>query len=300
MSKKEKDMIKNLNTNREINSTFLISNKEIKRSKKRKKYIELELMDKTGLITARYFPKGDVDQIFDSIEVGAVYNIKGKVSEFPPNSGKFSVILNQKNKSDEDLNDYIPSTPRDKDQMIREIHNTLKEMKNTSLKELLKSFFCDDFFTKKFFNYHSAKYYHHNYQGGLLEHTVGVLKICKTACQIFPELNQDLLYTGALLHDIGKLRTYDYDSPFSISYSQKGILLDHLFITADMVKEKINQIKISEELGDQVLHLILSHHGEVKNGWGSAVNPKTPEAVALHHADNLDAKVKGTLQRKII
>jgi len=301
ITKNEEDYIYNLNKNREINTTFLISNKEIKRTNMGKKYIQLDLTDKTGLIVARTFPEENIDSIFASIQLGKVYRIRGKLNEFPRGSGKFSIIFNAYKplKDDEyDLEDYIRSTPRDKDIMILEIYNIIKNMQNDQLKALLKSFFCDENFTDKFFNYPSAKYYHHNYLGGLLEHTVGVLELCKTSVYIFPELDKDLLYTGALLHDIGKLDTYDFDT-VTIDYSQKGELLDHLFITASMVKEKIDELDLDEELADQVLHLILSHHGEVKNGWGSPVNPKTPEAMALHHADNLDAKVKGILQRKI-
>jgi 3'-5' exoribonuclease len=171
-------------------------------------------------------------------------------------------------------------------------------MENPYLKDLLQAFFCDPGFTQEFSTAPSAKIYHHNYQGGLLEHTVEVLEICKTACQIFPQLDKDLLYTGAILHDVGKLKAYDYDL-LSIDISNEGKMLDHLFISADMVKEKINSMDMDmpDNLQMQLLHLILSHHGEVRNGWGSPVDPKIPEAVALHHADNLDAKVKGLLQK---
>ncbi|MEW6009906.1 HD domain-containing protein [Methanobacterium alkalithermotolerans] len=298
--KDEKDLVENLNSNREVISQFVISNKEIKRAKTGKKYLQLTLSDKTGQIAGRLFPEKNIDEISDSIKSGSIYRIKGKVSEFPRSSGNFSAIINnfkELEPEEYDLNDYIQTSRKDKDLLLLEIYSTIKSLENKSLKELLKSFFCDEEFTSKFSIYPSAQYYHHNFKGGLLEHTVGVLEICKTTCQIFPELDPDLLFTGAILHDIGKMQTYDYDF-LSISYSRRGDLLDHLFLTAEMVKEKINKLDMDEELANQVLHLILSHHGEVKNGWGSPVNPKIPEAVALHHADNLDAKVKGMLQQR--
>ena len=93
-----------------------------------------------------------------------------------------------------------------------------------------------------FFNSPSAKFYHHNYIGGLLEHSVEVLKLCKTACEIFPELDKDLLCAGALLHDVGKLKAYDYDL-VRIEFSDEGRLLDHIFISCDMVKEKMIKLK---------------------------------------------------------
>jgi 3'-5' exoribonuclease len=127
---------------------------------------------------------------------------------------------------------------------------------------------------------------------------VGVLLICKKTCEIFPQLDADLLYAGAILHDIGKLKTYDYDI-LSIDISNQGQLLDHLFISCDMVKERIRDdvIEMPDDLETNLLHILLSHHGDVQNGWGSPVSPKTPEAVALHHADNLDAKVQGMIQK---
>jgi 3'-5' exoribonuclease len=180
--------------------------------------------------------------------------------------------------------------------MITEIEDTITEIQNEELKKLLIAFFNDEKFTEEFYNAPSAKIHHHNYFGGLLEHTAEVLKICKVSCEIFPELNKDLLYTGAILHDVGKIKTYDYDL-VRIDFSKDGKLLDHLYLSCDLVNDKIKEIGMSDDLASEVLHLILSHHGEVKNGWGSPVNPQTAEAVALHNADNLDAKVKGKLQK---
>jgi 3'-5' exoribonuclease len=298
--KSEEDFIENLNERREIRSQFAVADKIMKRAKsgRKRKYIDLTLKDKTGDITGRIFPDEDADHIFSTIEKGNIYRVMGMVNEFPHGSGNFNIIVNViKPLADDefDLNDFVKNPEKDKDKLIDEITTTIKEIENQNLKDLLKAFFGDDKFTDEFYNAPSAKIHHHNYMGGLLEHTVGVLEICKTASEIFPELDKDLLYTGAILHDVGKLRTYDYDI-ISIEFSEEGQLLDHLYISCDMVKEKINETKMPDELATQLLHLILSHHGEVRNGWGSPVDPKTPEAVALHHADNLDAKVKGMLQ----
>ncbi|MDZ4171904.1 MAG: HD domain-containing protein [Methanobacteriaceae archaeon] len=297
--KKEEDFVENLDSSRRIASQFIISNKEIKRAKSGRKYLDFTLSDKTGQIVGRNFPESSSEEIFDAIEVGGIYRILGNVNEFPRGSGKFNIIINTLNQLSEeeyDLEDYIRASGKNKEQLFSEIIYTIKNFENDSLKQLLKSFFCDKKFTEEFCKSPSAMYHHHNYIGGLLEHTVEVLDICKATCKIFPELNKDLLYTGAILHDIGKMETYDYDM-VSINYSEKGELLDHLFISADRVKDRIKEINMPEELADQVLHLILSHHGEVRNGWGSPVSPKTPEAVALHYADNLDAQVKGILQK---
>lgn len=299
--KNEDDFIENLNTVKRINTSFVIASATIKTARNGKDYLELSLTDKTGEIIARMFPNRDAQEIFENINQKRIYQVQGNVDEFPRNSQNFSIKIDSFQALDETdyhLDDFIRTCHKDPKKLIKEIKSTMDDMKNPHLKNLLRAFFSDPEFTQEFSAAPSAKIHHHNYQGGLLEHTVEVLEICKTAYQLFPQLDKDLLYAGAILHDVGKLKAYDYDL-ISIDISNEGKMLDHLFISADMVKEKINSLDndIPENLQTQLLHMILSHHGEVRNGWGSPVDPKTPEAVALHHADNLDAKVKGLLQK---
>jgi 3'-5' exoribonuclease len=297
--KEEEDFAENIDSRRRIRSQFVVVDKIIKRgSSSGRKYIDVNLTDKTGDIVGRIFPEENIEDKFETITPGKIYRIIGNANEFPQGSGRYNIIINvikELTEEDYDMDDFIKTFNRNKDEMIAEIKNTIKEIKNEDLKRLLDAFFNDKKFTEEFYTAPSAKIHHHNYVGGLLEHTAEVLKICKVTSEIFPELDKDLLFTGAILHDIGKMKTYDYDL-ISINFSEEGKLLDHLFISCDMVKDKINELEISEELSNKLLHIILSHHGDVKNGWGSPVNPKTPEAVAVHHADNLDAKVKGMLQ----
>jgi 3'-5' exoribonuclease len=298
MFKEEDDFIANLKSSRRLKSSFVLASKMIKTARNGKDYLEFSLTDKTGVITARMFTNKDAQEIYDNLHEKSIYEINGSVDEFPRNSGNFSIKVDGLNKLGEneyDLEDFTRTSSKDSQQLLEEIYSTINEMKNNYLKSLLESLFNDEKFVKDFTEAPSAKIYHHNYLGGLLEHTVEVLIICRTVYELFPQLNADLLYTGAILHDVGKIKNYEYDLT-SIDISNEGILLDHLYISCDMVKEKMKEIKTPEDIQLQVLHLILSHHGEVKNGWGSPVNPKTPEAVALHYADNLDAKVKGILQ----
>ena len=297
--KSEEDFVENINERRRIRSQFVVADKIIKIAKTGRKYIDVRLSDKTGEIVGRMFPKDGVEVAFEPINPGKIHRILGNVNEYPQGSGRFNIIvdvINELSEEEYDIDDFIKTSDKDKDQLVNELEVTIKEIENEDLKNLLDAFFSDEKFAEEFYNAPSAKVYHHNYVGGLLEHTTGVLKICKTTCEIYPELDKDLLYTGAILHDVGKLKTYDYDL-IRIEFSEEGKLLDHLFISCDMVKDKIRETEMPKELATQLLHIILSHHGDVKNGWGSPVSPKTPEAVALHHADNLDAKVKGMLQR---
>jgi 3'-5' exoribonuclease len=298
MSKKEEDFIENLNVTRDISSEFAVSEKIIRTSAKGRKYLDITLTEKTGQMDGRMFPS-DVDSIFDSINLGRVYEVMGRISEFPSGSGKYNMVINiidELKEGDYQLEDFVMASQNNSNDQIGEISRAINEVQDINIKNLLKAFFCDDDFTKQFYIAPAAIVHHHNYMGGLLDHSVEILEICRTLCNIFPDLNKDLLYCGVLLHDIGKIKTYTYGTG-PIGFSEEGDLLDHIYISCEMVKERMMKLETPEELSNLILHMILSHHGDVSNGWGSPVDPKTPEALALHYADNMDAKVKKALQR---
>jgi 3'-5' exoribonuclease len=298
MSKKVEDFIENLNVTRDISSKFAVSEKIIRTSAKGRKYLDLSLADKTGQMDGRMFIP-DVDIIFESINLGRVYNVIGRISEFPLDSGKYNMVVNIIDELKEGeylLEDFVMISQNNSDDQIAEINRAINEVQDIHIKNLLKAFFCDSDFTKEFYIAPAAIVHHHNYMGGLLDHSVEILDICRTMCKIFQDLNKDLLYCGVLLHDIGKIKTYTYGTG-PIGFSEEGDLLDHIYISCEMVKERMIKLETPEELSNQILHMILSHHGHVSDGWGSPVDPKTPEALTLHFADNMDAKVKEALQR---
>ena len=293
MTKKEKDYIKKLNENRKIISQFLIIEKTIKKTKTNKPFLELILQDKTGQIIGRMFDKKVYNEC-EKIEEGKIYNIVGKVQEFPINSKKYNILVERiilaKKYNEENFKIQIEN----QDSHIEYLINTIHEIEDKELKSIMTSLFQDNEFFEKFITAPAAKRYHHNYKGGLLVHTNEVVEICKTISNIYEDINRDLLISGAILHDIGKIDTYDYRTE-RIEMNDKGILLDHIFIGACIIKEKANTLKISEKTKIDLIHLILSHHGNVDLGWGSSVNPKIPEAIALHHADDMSAKISKSL-----
>lgn len=296
--KSTEDLVENINSPKNICSTFVVVDKGIRTSTGGRDYITLILGDRTGQIDGRVFSDDGVQDIFSTIVSGCVYKCTGRVNEFPPDSGKYNIVIDHLMELPPEeyrLEDYIRTSSKDKQELVDYIISTIKELENPDLKILMKSFFCDEKFTNQFYTAPAAKFHHHNYISGLLDHTVEVLKISKTLDQLFPELNKDLLYSAALLHDIGKIRAYDYNN-LSIKMSEEGQLLDHLYLSGKMVEEKLNELNIPKDLSDQLLHIILSHHGAVSNGWGSIVDPKTAEAVTLHYADLLDARVKDMLK----
>ena len=294
MPKKEKDYIKKFDQTRRIISQFLVKEKTVKRTKNNKPYLELVLQDKTGQIKGRMFNK-KANNEFDKIEENTVYNIVGKIQEFPVNSNKYTILIDR----------IILAKKYNEEEFIRKIENqdshlnyileTINEIKDHEIKSVLTSLFNDKEFLEKFITAPAAKRYHHNYKGGLLVHTNEVIEICKTISSIYEEINRDLLIAGAILHDIGKIESYDYKTD-EIDMNYEGMMLEHLFIGGCLLKEKMNYLNISKETKTQLLHLILSHHGKVELGWGSSVDPKTPEAIALHQADDMSAKITQALE----
>ncbi|MDP3034581.1 MAG: HD domain-containing protein [Methanobacteriaceae archaeon] len=294
--KLEDEFVKNLKGG-SILSKFAISNKTIKLTKHGNEYLDVTLSDKTGKITGRMFSNGKLNSMIQQIENGDICTIRGNIEEY---QGRLNLKISEMigcSAEEFDKKDFLNSSEKNTDKLMEVIADTINQMKNPQLKNLLKLFFDDEKFKNEFCSAPAAVRMHHNYIGGLLEHTSQVLILCKTICQNYPELDNDLLFTGAILHDIGKMKIYRQNG-FSIEYTEDGLLLEHIYISAQMVKERANKILISEETVKKVIHLILSHHGDVSNGWGSAVSPFLPEATALHYADNLDAKVKIALDKQ--
>jgi 3'-5' exoribonuclease len=307
MPKEESEFIENLKQG-PVNTKFAVADKIIRTSKRGNPYLQVVLSDKTGQIVCRMFDNS-AEEVHNTLEIGEVYRVRGEVQEYPHGSGNLNIKADDFMTGDQyALNDYVRVTPHSRVEMMDEILKTITGMTDPILKPLLESFFCDKKFREDFMTCPSAKMYHHNYIGGLLEHTLGVLRICKTATMIHHELDVDLLYAGAIFHDFGKLEAYDYNM-VAIELTQTEKLLGHISVgslmvdarAADLMSAPVDENDpITEEVYiariRELKHLILSHHGVVMNGWGSPVDPKTPEAVALHHADNLDAKVKGFIQ----
>lgn len=296
MSKKEADFIKKFDHSRKIISQFLVIDKNIKKTKTNRPYLELLLQDKTGQINGRMF-NNKVYNEFEKIEENTVYNIVGNIQEFPSNSNRYNILINRitpaKKYNEEDFIIQIEN----QDSHIEYLINTIKEIEDRELKLVLTTLFENDEFFEKFITAPAAKKHHHNYKGGLLVHTNEVVEICKTISTIYEDINTDLLITGAILHDIGKTETYNYKTE-KIDMKYEGIMLEHLFIGGCIIKEVMDNLKISDKTRINILHLILSHHGEVELGWGSSVNPRMPEAIALHHADDMSAKITKSLEIK--
>ena len=279
--------INELREGENVNNIYLCKSKQILKTKAGKTYYSLTLQDKSGTIDAKIWDLTNAIGHFEAMDyivtVGQITSFQGSL--------QFNVQRVRKAEEGEyDPSDYMPMTKKNIDEMYRQIVIFIDSVKDEYLKKLLKSFFVDDAdFVRRFKNHSAAKSVHHSFIGGLLEHTLGVTKLCEYMAGNYPVLNRDLLIAAALFHDIGKM---DELSSFPENdYTDDGQLLGHIFIGAELIGARIKTIPgFPKKLESELRHCILAHHGELE--FGSPKKPAIVEAVALNFADNTDAKLQ--------
>lgn len=257
-------------------------------TKNGKPYESLILQDKTGTVDAKIWdPNNAGIADFDTLDYIEVY---GDVTSF---QGALQVNVKRIRKCQEgEYNpaDYLPVSKFDIEEMFQELSGYINKIENKYLKQLLQEFFVkDEEFIKTFKKSSAAKTVHHGFVGGLLQHTLSVVKLCEYYCSAYPLLNKDLLISAAICHDIGKIREISLFP--QNDYTDEGQFLGHIVIGTEMVAEKINKIEgFPVLLASELKHCILAHHGEYE--FGSPKKPAIMEAVALNFADNTDAKLQ--------
>ena len=280
--------IKELKEGDRVFDIYLCKHKQEAVTKNGKPYESVILQDKTGTIDAKVWEPnnpgiGDYDDL-DYIEVyGDVTNFQGQL--------QISVKrIRGCREGEYNPSDYLPVSSKGIDTMYNELKTLIGSIKNTYLHQLLQDLFIEDAdFVKKFCNSSAAKTVHHGFVGGLLEHTLGVTKLCDYYCSAYPILQRDLLLTAAMCHDIGKVKEI---SAFPVNdYTDDGQLLGHIVMGAQMVGERAAKIDgFPHNLLAELQHCILAHHGELE--YGSPKKPALAEAMALNLADNADAKMQ--------
>lgn len=270
-----------------VRDVYLCKTKNMAVTRNGKEYANVILQDKTGQIDAKIWePNSPGISDFEPMDFVL---IDGSVSMF---NGAKQLSITRLLKASEgqyDPADYFPVSDRNIDAMKAELTELISRVSNPYLRKLLDSFFKDADFLRLFASHSAAKSIHHGFIGGLLEHTLSVASLCENAAAHYSYLNHDLLVTGAILHDIGKTREL---SPFPANeYTDMGQLLGHIIIGAQMTAEHIAAIDgFPQRLSDELIHLILSHHGELE--YGSPKKPAIMEALVLSFMDNMDAKVE--------
>lgn len=280
--------IETLREGERVNEIFLCKNKQIAMTKNGKPYESLILQDKTGTLDAKIWEPGS--QGIDDYDKLDYINVYGDITSF---QGALQLNIKRVRRvqpGEYDPKDYLPVSEHDIEEMYAELTGYILKMSNPFLRRLASSFFLeDDEFAKRFKFHSAAKSVHHGFVGGLLEHTLGVTRMSNYLAKTYPILNEDLLVTAAMFHDIGKL---DELSTFPENdYTDAGQLLGHIMIGAMQIKDRIAGIpNFPKKLENELVHCILAHHGELE--YGSPKKPAIAEAVALSFADNIDAKME--------
>lgn len=257
-------------------------------TKNGKPYDTVVLQDKTGTIDAKVWdPNNAGIAEFDSLDYIEVY---GDITSF---QGVLQVNVKRIRKCQEGEYapaDYLPVSRFDREEMYQELLSYINGVENTYLKQLLQEFFVkDQAFISAFKQSSAAKTVHHGFVGGLLQHTLGVTKLCDYYCSTYPLLKRDLLITAAICHDMGKTREISLFP--ENDYTDAGQFLGHIVIGVEMIGEKVRNIPgFPEVLANELKHCILAHHGEYE--FGSPKKPAIMEAMALNLADNTDAKLE--------
>jgi len=283
----KKIFVNEIKENEKVESIFLVKQKSISFTKAGSPYLNLTLIDKTGEVNgkvweqaeklAKLFQKDDFVKI-QSTAVTYQNSLQLNISSIIPLSP-----------SEIDITNFLPQAKNDIEQTFLKLKAIIEEVNNTHLKKLLDLFIADNQLIKLFKLAPAAKKMHHVYLGGLLEHTLSLSNLILQISKHYEGLNVDLLLTGGILHDIGKIHELTYSRSFD--YSDSGRLIGHITLGVEMINEKLRLIPdFPQELAVELRHLIISHHGEYQ--YGSPKRPKTLEAFILYYLDDLDAKVE--------
>jgi 3'-5' exoribonuclease len=281
-----KVFVSDIQPGQEVESTFVIEQKELRTARNGNTFLTLKLRDRTGRLTGRVWERAE--ELGRTVSAGTVVRIRGR-SETYRDELQLSIV-NMAPVPAEAIRpgDYLPVSPIAPESLWKDLTDLMLQVERRPLRELLRRIFSDPEIADRFKKAPAAKSMHHAYLGGLLEHTVAVARLADRICGLYGELDRDLLLAGALLHDIGKIREFTYD--LVIDYSPVGRLVGHMVLGAEILEDKLQGIRgFPEEDALLLKHLILSHHGQTE--FGAVQPPMTREAVALHFADDLDAKM---------
>ncbi len=271
-----------------FDSFFLVLLKQQRLTKSNKPYLNLILGDKTGQLEGRVWEPGD-PRIAKDFERGDVVKARGSASRFDDRLQMKVDQLRVALPNEVDKTDLMPSTTQDIGVLWRALLSFVASFRNADLKLLLTTLLADPALAEAYREAPAAKQLHHAWLGGLLEHVVSLLTLADRVAPHYPLLDRDLLLTGVILHDIGKV--YELSWEIGFEYTVEGALLGHIQMGAALVERTIDSLpNFPPRLKTLVLHMILSHHGKLE--FGSPKLPMIPEALALSFLDDLDAKMQ--------
>jgi len=284
----KKQFIDDIKPGDTLKDLFALAGKNVLKKKDGNAYLDVMLSDRTGSLKGVVWD--NVDQISAAVALKDIVLVHAVVSEYRGNLQAVVKDMEPATGHEIDPGDFVPKTDKDIGAMWARLQKMVSTIQTDHFRKLLEAFFADEAFVTGFTTAPAAKKMHHAYIGGLLEHTLSMALLIEKTGKHYGGIDGDLLLTGAVLHDIGKIEEFQWSS--FIDYSDKGRLLNHIVIGCGMIDEKIKEIKDFPEQAALVLkHLIVSHHGS--RAFGSPEPPKTLEAVLLNAIDDMDAKMNG-------
>jgi 3'-5' exoribonuclease len=278
--------VSDLSPDTTITSFFLVCEKELRSTREGKPFLRLELGDRSGAIEARLWD--NVETVAPVFERDDIVKVQARVENY---KNRLQLVVERIRRAEPvevDLSDYFPHTAEDIDQLYGRLREHVAAIKNPWLSRLVSGVVEDPEISPRLKRAPAAKMMHHAFVGGLLEHIVSLCDLCRLAAQHYAELDVDLLLTGAILHDIGKLDELCYER--AIHYTNDGQLLGHIILGLEQVTERMNGIEgFPSDCKTLVKHLLISHHGQYE--FGSPKLPMFREALVLHYLDDLDSKM---------
>ena len=279
--------VSDLKPNQVVTTILLVHVKDVRQKKSGEPYLSLLLGDRTGEVDAKMWD--NVAEVMDTFERDDFVKVKGLLQVFQNRPQLTIHKMVRVPDAEIDFADYFPASARDPMEMFTELGGIVAGMQNPHLRALLVAFLEDEPLARMYRIAPAAKHVHHAYLGGLIEHVLSVCSLCRAAAAHYSYVDLDLLLTGAILHDIGKVAELTYDRTFG--YSTEGQLLGHIVIGLRLLHDKLQRFPdFPSKLRVLVEHMIVSHHGELE--FGSPKVPLFAEALLLHHLDNLDSKME--------
>ncbi|MEO1583536.1 MAG: HD domain-containing protein [Planctomycetota bacterium] len=292
----DRRFINELTANERIEGAFAIANAQLGKTRQDKPYLRCLISDKTGELPGRMW---SIDEAtFRRLPTEGFVWLEG---ETQPYQGELQLIIHAIDPVEptiDQLTDLLPTTENDIGAMFDEVTQILGRLEHPAMKALAETYLGDDFLMQQFKQAPAAKSMHHAYLGGLLEHTVNLMRLAERVCPLYPKINQDLVVFGLFIHDLGKTRELIYDRTFG--YSDQGELVGHIVEGAFMLREKVQETmrrtgqRLPAGAALVLEHIVLSHHGIPE--YGAAKIPSTPEAILVSMLDNVDAKTTIAVQ----
>lgn len=279
-----------------VNQVFLVVEKNVRTNRQGNPYLLLRLADASGYLTTMLW--NATEKVAGLVEAGGYAKVQGTLQRYNGQLQMIAVRIDPVDAASVDESEFRAAPSADSGRLLQELQAMLAAVEDPAMKTLGEVFLADESFLTEFSLAPAGIKNHHAYPGGLLEHVVQVMKLALAIAPLYPQLDRDLLTMGAFLHDVGKLRELNYQR--ELGYTDEGQLVGHQVIGTWTLDRKISEVEaitgepFPAETRLHLVHLILSHHGEI--ALGAVKLPMTLEALVLHVVDNLDSKVHAVTQ----